>query len=113
MIAAGMLLQQALQSGAIAHVAVEKARRKRLKIAVEDVLTGGGQRGQRAAVEALVQRDDVIKFLALCLGRPLARDLDGAFVGLRAGVGEEHPLHPRARAEQLCQPCDRLAAIQV
>ena len=58
---------------------------------VEHVLSGGGQRGDRAAVEAVVQRDDAWRAPSPYLSHGVfARGLDGALVGLRAGVGEEH-----------------------
>ena len=66
-----------------------KARRQRLEALVEDVLTGGGERGQRAAVEALVGAHDTRGAVELDLA-PAAGDLDGALVCLGARVTKEH-----------------------
>ena len=48
------------------------------------ILAGGGQRGQRAAVKAVLQRHDGEAVRALLFGRVFAGHLDGALVGLRA-----------------------------
>ena len=55
---------------------------------VELVLPGGGKGRERATVEALARGHDGVGPAQLALA-PAARDLDGALVGLGAGVGEE------------------------
>ena len=51
---------------------------------------GGSQRRQRAAVEGAFEGDDAIA-LGMALGGVIfARDLDGAFHRLGAGIAEEH-----------------------
>src|SRR5208337_3156440 len=68
------------------------------ELLVEPVLAGRGQSGDRAAVEGAAQGDD--RRPGRVLGRPvLARDLDGALVGLGPGIAEEDGVHPRPRAE--------------
>ena len=56
------------------------------------------QRRDRAAVEAVPGRDD-LGFLGVNLVRVLARDLDGALVGLGARVAEERLVESRERDE--------------
>ena len=70
---------------------------------MEHVLTGRGERRDRAAVEAVFERDDGVILRALAVGGVLARGLDGALVGLGAGVGEEDFLHAGFFAQQLRQ----------
>ena len=87
----------------IVRLGIGKALRQRQKVVVEHVLTGRGERRDRAAVEAVFERDDGVVFRALVLSRVFARSLDGAFVGLRAGVGEEDLFHAGLFAQQLRQ----------
>ena len=87
----------------IVRLGIGKALRQRQKVVVEHVLTGRGERCDRAAVEAVFERDDGVVFRALVLSRVFARGLDGAFVGLRAGVGEEDLFHAGLFAQQLRQ----------
>jgi len=49
-------------------------------------------------VEAVPQRDDGGAGYAVVIRSIFARCFDGAFVGFRAGIGEEHFLHTRALA---------------
>ena len=70
----------------IVRLGIGKALRQRQKVVVEHVLTGRGECCDRAAVEAVFERDDGVVFRALVLSRVFARGFDGAFVGLRAGV---------------------------
>ena len=80
---------------------MDKARQQRLELGVILVLPRGGERRERAAVEALFEREDRVSIRAVGLGCVLARGLDGALVRLGAGVGEEDALHARALAEEL------------
>jgi hypothetical protein len=62
---------------------------ERVEVLLHLVLAGGGERGHRAPVER-IDRGENLEALrtAIQLG-PLARQLDGAFVGLGARVSEE------------------------
>ena len=62
-------------------------------------LPGGGQGGQRPAVEAVFQRDNGGTGGPFVFRSPLAGGLDGALVGFGAGVGEEDLRHPRFQAQ--------------
>ena len=87
----------------VIRLGVGKALRQRQKVVVEHVLPGRGERCDRAAVEAVFERDDGVVLRAFVVGGVLARGLDGALVGLRAGVGEEDLLHAGLLAQQLRQ----------
>ena len=50
-------------------------------------------------VEAVFKRDDMVAVRAVMFDSPLARELDGAFVRLRAGIAEHRLPHAGARAE--------------
>ncbi|KAJ0337896.1 hypothetical protein COL154_014284, partial [Colletotrichum chrysophilum] len=54
------------------------------------LLTAGGDRRQRAAVEGALECDDAIAFGMAADILIAARRLDGAFQGFRTGIGEEH-----------------------
>ena len=69
-----------------------EARRERVKVFVELVLPGGGQRRDRASVERALERDDRRAAGAVLVAAVLAGDLDGALIGLSAAVGEEYPV---------------------
>ena len=80
---------------------------------MELLLTGCLQRGDRAAVEGVVERDDLRSALAVLVIRILARELNHALVGLRAGVGKEHLAHAGLGAQLLCDLDHRRGGIQV
>ena len=85
-------------------VRIAEALGKREEILVELILSGGGQRRNRAAVEGVVQRDDGGTALAVLVEAVLSRQLDHTLVGLAAAVGKEHVAHAGALAENLRQP---------
>ena len=87
----------------VIRLGVGKTLRQRQKVVVEHVLPGRGERCDRAAVEAVFERDDGVVLRAFVVGGVLARGLDGALVGLCAGVGEEDLLHAGLLAQQLRQ----------
>jgi len=69
--------------------------------------TGGGERPQRAAVKGAVEGDDAVA-LGMALAEVIAaRDLDGAFHRLGAGIGEEHEIGKAL----LAQPCRELVTV--
>ena len=68
---------------------------------VDDLLAGGGGGGQRAAVEGLQHGDDHIALGVAVVHGVLTGQLDLTFVGLGAGVGEEHLLEAAVLADQL------------
>ena len=76
-------------------------------------LACGGQRRERAAVEAVLQCDDREVIRALLLSGVLAGGLDGALVGLRAGIAEEDLLHAGLFTEQLRQPGAGLGIVEI
>ena len=63
---------------------------------------GGRHGGQCAAVEAVVEGDDLPGAVAPG-GAPFPRQLDGAFVGLGAAVGEEHLIESAQGGQALGQ----------
>ena len=97
--AAGIRVQLLFHIGQVARLGIDKARGQGQEILVEYLLPGGGQGGQGAAVEAAFQGQDGGVLRPQMLGPVFAGHLDGAFVGLRAGVAEEHLLHPGALTE--------------
>ena len=86
-----------------AGLRVDEARRQRPEQLVIMVLSRGGEGRQRAAVEAVFQRDDGKTVSTVFFGGVFARRLDGAFVALRAGIGEEYFLHSGAFTQHLRQ----------
>ena len=68
------------------------------EVVVEHALSGGGQGGDGAAVEAVHQRDDGIAALAVVVEAVLAGRLDGALVGLGAGVHQKQLIVVVARS---------------
>jgi hypothetical protein len=75
-----------------------EAAHQRLETGLHLAAAGGGQRGQRAAVEGILHHDDR-GLLDVPTVAVHARDLDRAFVGLGAGVAEEHVIHAAQRDE--------------
>ena len=64
------------------------------------LLPGSRQRGQRAPVEGILHSDDLVPVDSLG-GEEAPRQLDGALVGLRTGVGEERPVCTAVFHQQL------------
>ena len=92
---------------------MDKAGSQGLEQLMEMILSGSRQGGQGTAMEAVYQRHDGITVRPLLLGGILSCHLDGAFVGFRAGVGEEDLLHAGLLAQQLCQFRAGLGIVQV
>ena len=82
------LLEHGAQGVDVVRVDGQEATGQRLERVLRPALHRGGDRLHRAAVEALVEAHDVKATVAAALG-PQARELDGALVGLGAGVAKE------------------------
>ena len=80
---------------------------------MEMVLACCGQGGQGSAVEAVFESQNGVAVLTLLLGRVLSCHLDGALVGLSAGVSEKHLVHAGLFAQKLGKPGAGLGIIQV
>ena len=80
---------------------------------MEHLLTGGGQGGDGAAMEAVDQRDDRGAVLAVVVHAVLAGGLDGTLVGLGTGVAEEHLAHAGALAQLFGQLAAGGSIVQV
>ena len=77
------------------------------------LVAGGGERGQRAAVERAFEGDDAVA-LRLAVGRLIfARHLDRALDRLGAGIPEEHGVGEGRRAQPLGQPFAFRNAVQI
>ena len=83
---------------------IGEVRREGAEVVVEHLLPGGGQRGERAAVERVDERDDLAAAFAVFVGAVLARAFDRALIGLGAGIAEKHPVQPGALAQPPRQP---------
>jgi hypothetical protein len=70
------------------------------------------ERGERAPVERVLRRDDLVAFLTLFV-EVFARELDGALVRLRARVGEENAVGAAVGYEGLREPGLRPDIIKV
>ena len=110
---AGMAVHQLGQRLQVARRGVEEALVEGAEVVVEHLLTGGGQGGDGAAVEAVHQRDDGIAALAVVVEAVLAGRLDGALVGLGAGVAEEDLAHAGALAQLFGQLAARGGVVEV
>ena len=99
--ARGVAVDGALQRAEIVEGDVLEAARQRLEPVVVLLLRGGGDGGERPAVEAAPHRDDVAAIARPVLLGPLPRELDRRLVGLRARVGEEHAVGEGVLAEEL------------
>ena len=86
------------QGGKITGGYIGKVVGERSEILVEHILAGGGQGGQRAAVERVYQRDDLVAGSTISISRIFAGGLDGALVGLGTGVAKENGIHAGAAA---------------
>ena len=67
---------------------------------MKHVLPGGGERCHGAAVEGVLQREDLAVVITALLHAVLSRKLDGAFVRLRTGISQEYAA-VAGNAEQL------------
>ena len=107
-------VQRRLQRVCVVGGHMPESLREGPEIMMERILPRGRQRGEGAAVEAVFQReDDGAHVFAVLEGAVTTRGLDGAFVGLRAGVAEKHALHARALAQALRQERLRRGVVQV
>ena len=64
-------------------------------------------------MEAVFQCDDDVPLGAILVTGVFSRDFNGALVGLRAGVGEEHLLHSGFLAQELRQLRAGLGVVQI
>ena len=96
---AGVAVHQLLQRLDIPRRGVQEPLIEGAEIVVEHLLTGGGQGGDGAAMEAVDQRDDRGAVLAVVVHAVLAGGLDGTLVSLGTGVAEEHLAHAGALAQ--------------
>ena len=110
---AGVAVHQLLQRLDIPRRGVQEPLIEGAEIVVEHLLTGGGQGGDGAAMEAVDQGDDRGAVLAVVVHAVLAGGLDGALVGLGAGVAEEHLAHAGALAQLLGQLAAGGGVVQV
>ena len=106
-------VQLGLHVRQIIDLGVDKAGGQGLEVLVELVLAGGSQGGESAAVEGVLQGENIIAVLALLPCGVLPRHLDGALVGLGAGVGEEDLLHAGSLAEHFGQNGAGLGVIKI
>ena len=88
--------------------------RRRLAEAFQILLVaGGGDGGERAAVEGALEGDDA-PALGMAVGEVVApRQLDGALAGLGAGIAEEHLVGEGRLAQPLGQPLLAGDAVEV
>ncbi|MNI48567.1 hypothetical protein D3C73_1031350 [compost metagenome] len=101
----GLVVDQLLHRFQVVQFGLGEAFHLRGEHLVPARLARCGHRGQRAAVEAVVHGDDLVGAVLLDLA-PLARQLDGAFVGFAAAVGEEDAVKA-GRAGQALGQLDR------
>ena len=88
------------------------ARQQRLEIVPVLGLPGDRERAQRAAVEGVLQRDDLV-LVGADLAAVRADHLQRAFHGLGAGVGEEAALEPADLGQPLGQRSLVLVVVEV
>ena len=87
------------QGADVARLDILEALVEGAEVVVEHALSGGGQGGDGAAVEAVDQRDDIVAVGTVLVEAVLAGGLDGTLVGLCARIAEEYLAHPGALAE--------------
>ena len=80
---------------------------------MEHVLSGRGERRQRASVKAVFKRYDRRASVPVFFIRIETRRFDRAFVRLSTGVGEKDFFHADTAAEHLCQFSARARVIKV
>jgi hypothetical protein len=98
----GVARGELLDGGEVVEGHAHEAADQRLETGLHLAVAGGGQRCQRAAVEGVLHDDDGRAVDALLMAVH-ARQLDGGFVGLAAGVAEEHLVHARQRGQAILQ----------
>ena len=87
---ADVLVHDVLDGLEVVELSIAEAGGQGLEVAVHRILAGGRAGREGAAVEGVLHRDDDEALgMAVILG-VLAGELDLAFVGLSAGVGEQH-----------------------
>ncbi|CAM2158588.1 conserved hypothetical protein [Paraburkholderia tropica] len=91
----------------VVQIGLRETRHLRCVDRVPARLAARRHRRDRAAVEAVVERDDLERAVAM-LFAPLARELDRAFVGFGAAVGEEHLVEAAMLGEQARETRHRL-----
>ena len=96
---AGMAVHQFPEALDVTGGGIDKALVEGAKVVVEHLLTGGGQGGNGAAMEAVDQRDHNIAALAVVVKAVLAGSLDGTLVGLGTGISKKHLVHAGALAQ--------------
>ena len=94
----------------IVQLRLGKAGDLRLEQRFKGLLAGGRHGRQRAAVKAAVEGDDLVGAVSV-QGAVFARELDGAFVGLRARIGEEHLVEAAVIDQRFCQ-CEAGAVVE-
>jgi hypothetical protein len=80
----------------------DEPRRQRIEPLARLLAAGGGERSQRAAVPGVLHHDR-LRLRVAALVAVHAHQLQRPFVGLGAGVGEEHLVHPGQRADAVGQ----------
>src|SRR5262252_1985540 len=103
----GLLIDERLNGCDVVQGCLGEAVHLRSEHRVPARLAACRHGGEGAAVEAVVEGDDLER-AAFGLPSPLAGELDGAFVRLRPGIGEEHTLEARVPGEERGQPQGRL-----
>ena len=106
-------VQQALHGRNVVRRRIAKALRERPEVPVHGRLAGGRERGDRPAVEAVLERHEVGPRGAIAVAAIFAGDLDGALVCLGAGIAKEDLLHARALAQPLREQRLRAGVILV
>ena len=87
---ADVFIHDVLDGLEVVELSIAEAGGQGLEVAVHRILAGGRAGREGAAVEGVLHRDDDEALgMAVILG-VLAGELDLAFVGLSAGVGEQH-----------------------
>lgn len=85
----GLVVDQPLDRIDIVDLGLREARHLRRVDRVPAGLAARRHRRERAAVEAVVERDDLVRAVPE-LAPPFARELDRTFIRFRAAVREEH-----------------------
>ena len=102
-----------LELGHIVEIDVAEAAGQGLVAFLVLGLRGGGDRGQRAAVEAAAEgHDDALIRRAALRCRPFAHQLDRGLVGLGAGVAQEHAFGEARGGDQFLGQSQRRFAVE-
>ena len=84
------LVDRCLQRVKIICRSITEARRKGIKILMQFILPGCGERFHRAAVEGIFQRDDRRAARPIGIKAIFARELHRAFIRLCSGICKKH-----------------------